>query len=220
MLRDQRTDLRAFVRNGSVVLGALNDRRGALRGVIVNSNDTFGALASRDEALATRSRSCRRSCASRARRCGGWSASPATPRRWCAGLQPVADDLAPTVRDLRALAPDLKATFRSLDPLITPLAHGAAGPDPHGERAPGRWSAALNPFLGELNPILAMLQYNQVRLAGFITNGTPGIDGDFGGQRYNNVVGMVDPRSFTSLDRAARPTTAARPTCRRTSPTA
>ena len=58
--------------------------------------------------------------------------------------------------------------------------------------------AALNPFLDELNPILAMLQYNQVRLAGFITNGTPGIDGDFGGQRYNNVVGMVDPRSFTN----------------------
>ena len=35
------------------------------------------------------------------------------------GLQPVADDLTPTVRDVRALAPDLKATFRSLDPLIT-----------------------------------------------------------------------------------------------------
>ena len=113
------------------------------------------------------------------------------------GLQPVADDLAPTVRDLRALAPDLKATFRSLDPLITrsrtalpALTRTVKGARP--------LVAALNPFLGELNPILAMLQYNQVRLAGFITNGTPGIDGDFGGQRYNNVVGMVDPRSFTN----------------------
>ena len=52
VLDGQRGDLRRFVRNGSVVLGALNDRQGALRGVIVNSNDTFEALASRDEALA------------------------------------------------------------------------------------------------------------------------------------------------------------------------
>ena len=51
VLNGQRTDLRRFVRNGSVVLGALNDRQGALRGVIVNSDDTLGALASRDEAL-------------------------------------------------------------------------------------------------------------------------------------------------------------------------
>ena len=63
---------------------------------------------------------------------------------------------------------------------------------------------ALNPFLGGLNPILAMLQFNQVRLAGFVSNGTPGINGDFGGQRYDDVVGLVDPRSFTTVtDRPA-----------------
>ena len=197
ILRRQRTDLRGFVRNGSVVLGALDDRRGALRGVIVNSNDTFGALASRDEALSdtiTILPTFLRESRATLRRVERFSENSAPV---VTGLQPVADDLAPTVRDVRALAPDLKATFRSLDPLITRsrTALPALTRTVNGARP---LVAALNPFLGELNPILAMLQYNQVRLAGFITNGTPGIDGDFGGQRYNNVVGIVDPRSFSS----------------------
>ena len=198
VLRDQRTDLRGLVRNGSVVFGALNDRRGALRGVIVNSNDTFGALASRDRELAETISilpTFLRESRATLRRVERFSANSEPVVR---GLQPVADDLAPTVRDLRALAPDLKATFRSLDPLITrsrtalpALTRTVSGARP--------LVAALNPFLNELNPILAMLQYNQVRLAGFITNGTPGIDGDFGGQRYNNVVGIFDPRSFQTV---------------------
>lgn len=197
VLDGQRGELRRLVRNGSVVLGALNDRRGALRGVIVNSNDTFDALASRDEALgdtvAILPTFLRESRATlrRLERFTDNSAPVVT------GLQPVADDLTPTVRDLRALAPDLKATFRSLDPLISRsrTALPALTRTVDGARP---LVGALNPFLSELNPILAMLQYNQVRLAGFITNGTPGIDADFGGQRYNNVVGIVDPRSFSS----------------------
>jgi virulence factor Mce-like protein len=203
VLNDQRTDLRRFVRNGSVVLGALNDRRGALRGVIVNSNETLGALASRDEALSdtiTILPTFLRESRATLRRVERFTDNSAPVVR---GLQPVADDLAPTVRDVRALAPDLKATFRSLGPLITRsrTALPALTRTVNGARP---LVGALNPFLGELNPILAMLQFNQVRLAGFITNGTPGIDGDFGGQRYNNVVGLIDPRAFTTVgDRPA-----------------
>ncbi len=197
VLDGQRGDLRRFVRNGSVVLGALNDRRGALRGVIVNSNDTFDALASRDDALADTIAilpTFLRESRATLRRLERFTDNSEPVVR---GLQPVADDLTPTVRDVRALAPDLKATFRSLDPLISRsrTALPALTKTVNGARP---LVGALNPFLGELNPILALLQYNQVRLAGFITNGTPGIDGDFGGQRYNNVVGIVDPRSFTT----------------------
>ena len=106
------------MRNGSVVLGALNDRRGALRGLIVNSNDTFGALASRDEALAETIAilpTFLRESRATLRGVERFTDNAAPVVR---GLQPVADDLAPTVRDVRALSPDLKATFRSLDPLI------------------------------------------------------------------------------------------------------
>ena len=109
----------------------------------------------------------------------------------------MADDLTPTVHDLGALSPDLKATFRSLDPLIRRSRTGlpAVTRTVQGARP---LLQAFNPFLRELNPILAMLQFNQVRLAGFISNGTPGINGSFGGHRYNNVVGLIDPRSFTT----------------------
>jgi ABC-type transporter Mla subunit MlaD len=197
VLDSQRGDLRRFVRNGSVVFGALNDRRGALRGLITNSDDTFSALASRDRALSetiailptflAESRTTLRRLA----RFTDNSAPVVT------GLQPVADDLTPTLHDLGALAPDLRATFRSLGPLITRSRTGlpALTRTINGARPVVQ---ALNPFLDELNPILALLQYNQVRVAGFITNGTPGINGHFGGHRYNNEVGLIDPRSFTT----------------------
>lgn len=196
-LDSQRGDLARFVRNGSVVFGALDDRRGALQGVIRNSNDTFGALASRDEALArtidilpTFLHESRATL----KRLDRFTTDSAPVIR---GLQPVADDIPPTVRDLKGLAPDLRATFLSLGPLIDRSRNGlpALTSTVKGARPV---TGALNPFLRELNPILAMLQYNQVRLAGFLSNGTPGINGSFGGHRYNNVVGMIDPRSFTT----------------------
>jgi len=164
---------------------------------VQNSSEALEATASRDDALAETVRILptfldeTRATLRRVERFSGNSAPVVT------GLQPVADDLTPTVRDARALAPDLKATFRALNPLITSsrTALPALTRTVNGARP---LVGALNPFLSELNPILAMLQYNQVRLAGFISNGTPGIDGDFGGQRYNNVVGLIDPRSFSS----------------------
>ncbi len=114
------------------------------------------------------------------------------------GLQPVADDLTPTVRDLGGLAPDLEATFRSLDPLIERSRRGlpALARTVDGARPVVR---RLEAFLDELGPVLSQLNFNQARLAGFITNGTVGIDADFGGQRYNNVVPLVDPRSFQTV---------------------
>jgi phospholipid/cholesterol/gamma-HCH transport system substrate-binding protein len=197
VLDDQRGDLRRFVHNGSVVFGALNDRQGALRGLITNANDTFGALASRDRALAQTIAilpTFLHESRATLRRVARFTDNSAPVVR---GLQPVADDLRPTVRDLSGLSPDLRATFHSLGPLITRSRTGlpALTSTVKGARP---LVAALNPFLAELNPILAMLEYNQVRLAGFISNGTPGINGNFGGHRYNNVVAMVDPRSFNS----------------------
>ena len=198
VLDRQRSTLRSLIGDGSVVLGALSDRRGALGGLIRNANQAFEATAARDEALAEtigvlptfldESRATLTRVAAFTD-----NAAPVV-----SGLQPVADDLTPTVRDLAALAPDLEATFRSLVPLIESAREGlpalartvtAARPVVH----------ALEPFLDELGPILSLLNFNQTRVAGFITNGTVGIDADFGGQRYNNVVPLVDPRSFMTF---------------------
>src|SRR5690606_35381100 len=48
----------------------------------------------------------------------------------------------------------------------------------------------------ELNPILAYLNYHQATIAGFLANPGGDLVGDFGGERYQTQVGMVDPRSI------------------------
>ncbi len=198
VLDSQRTSLRGLVRNGSVVLGAVSDRRGALGGLIRNANDAFSATASRDEALAETVAVLptfldeTRSTLSRVE---DFSANVAPVVR---GLQAPARDIAPTVRDLGDLSPDLQALFRDLGPLIDRAAIGLPALERTVEGA-RPVVGALNPFLDELGPILSLLNFNQTRVAGFITNGTVGIDADFGGQRYNNVVPLVDPRSFMTF---------------------
>jgi len=198
VLERQRESLRRLVRNGSVVLGAVNDRRGALGGLIRHSERTFSATASRDEALAetvavlptfldeTRTT---------LERVEDFAANAAPVVR---GLRAPAGDVGPTVRDLGRLAPDLEALFGDLGPLIERAQTGlpALQRTVRGARPVVR---ALDPFLDELGPILSLLNFNQTRVAGFITNGTVGIDADSGGQRYNNVVPLVDPRSFTTF---------------------
>ena len=198
VLHSQRDSLERLVRNGSVVLGAVNDRRGALGGLIRNANDTFSATASRDDALAetvavlpTFLDEARTTLARVARFTD--NAAPVV-----SGLQAPARDIAPTVRDLGDLAPDLEAVFTDLGPLIDRAEEGLPALERTVDGA-RPVVGALGPFLDELGPVLSLFNFNQTRLAGFITNGTVGIDADFGGQRYNNVVPLVDPRSFQTF---------------------
>jgi hypothetical protein len=54
----------------------------------------------------------------------------------------------------------------------------------------------LNTFLDELNPILSMFNFNQAKIAGFITNASADLSGDFGGERYQTNMALIEPRSF------------------------
>src|SRR5436190_1125725 len=124
-LDDQEIALRRLVRNTGRVFGAISRENGALRGLIVNGNDTFGALASRDQALAdtfqvfptflTETRATVRRLESFAR-----NANPLAT-----DLKQPARDLAPTLRDLGALAPNLEALFHELGPFIDTADVGA-----------------------------------------------------------------------------------------------
>ncbi|HEX2233137.1 MAG TPA: MlaD family protein [Thermoleophilaceae bacterium] len=195
VLDEQEIAVRRMIKNTGVVFGALNERQGALRGLIQNSHDTFEATASRDEALAETflifptflDES--RVTLSRLERFAN-NTRPLVNR-----LKAPADDLGPTVRDLGDLAPDLTRLFRNLPPLIRAADSGVPdlervleGLEPVVE--------AAHVFFPELNPILSYFNFHQTTITGFLMNGAADISGDFGGERYQTQVGIIDGRSF------------------------
>src|SRR3954454_2103342 len=85
-------------------------------------------------------------------------------------LQPPTRDLVPTLRDVKALAPDLEQTFRRLGPLISASKAGLpALRDTLDGTSP--LLAQVQPFLEQLNPVLQWLEYNQSMVSDFFTNG-------------------------------------------------
>jgi virulence factor Mce-like protein len=168
VLDDQHAAVRRLVRNTGVVFAALNRRRGQLRQLIVNSQRTFSATASVDDALATTFEIFptfldeSRLTADRLERFSN------NTRPLVIALKPVADNLGPTVRDLRALSPDLVSLFNHLKPVIrtAPDTLPQAARFLRGARPVLR---ELHPFLQELNPILSFANFDQQTVANFIS---------------------------------------------------
>jgi phospholipid/cholesterol/gamma-HCH transport system substrate-binding protein len=196
VLDEQRTAVRHLVKNTGVVFNAISERQGTLRNLIDTSNQTFEATASRDEALAEvfhifptfldESK-----------------ATMARLEEFSRETHPLvnafkvpADDLAPTIRDLGDLAPDLEELFRDLDPLIEASKQGAPALTRVLNSARPFFSS-LHPFLQELNPIISYANFHQTTVAGFLANAGPDINGTWGtGERVQTQVGPVDGRSF------------------------
>lgn len=195
VLDEQGGAVHRLVRNTGAVFGALNQDRGRLASLIQSSERTFSATAEQSEALAetfavfptfldeSRATLARLEDFSR------------DTRPLVRDLRPSARDLAPTVRDLGDLAPDLTRLFRELDPIVEASREGVPdlgrfvnGAEPVVE--------AAHTFFPELNPILSYLNFHQATVAGFLSNAAADLIGDFGGERYQTQIGMVDPRSL------------------------
>src|SRR5829696_2675820 len=176
VLDDEEPSLRRLVRNSGVTLGALNERRGQFRDLIVNADRFFGTLADRNARLSdlifilptfldeTRTTVAR------------LEEFSIDTRPLVRDLQPVATDLRPTLRDVGRLAPDLERLFRDLGPLIDEaprnLPRAAAF-----LRGTTQVFENLHPYLSELNPIIAFLNYYQEQVSDFIMNGSGSISG-------------------------------------------
>jgi phospholipid/cholesterol/gamma-HCH transport system substrate-binding protein len=195
VLDEQETAVHELFRNTGEVFRAINEREGALRELIVNSNNTFEAAASRDEALAETLRIfpvfLDESKATLAR----LEDFSRDTRPLVNDLKAPADDLAPTVRDLGDLAPDLENLFRDLPPLIASSRRSAPELERVLEEAEPLFEQ-MHPFFEELNPILSYFNFHQATLAGFISNAAPDLSGDYGGDRYQVNVGIIEPTSF------------------------
>jgi phospholipid/cholesterol/gamma-HCH transport system substrate-binding protein len=91
-------------------------------------------------------------------------------------LDPVLDDVQPTLASLRRLSPDLENLFDNVDPLIgagdeglPALSRILRGLDPT--------LAASGPFLAQLNPLLAFLELNQAKVSDFLSIGPSALGG-------------------------------------------
>jgi phospholipid/cholesterol/gamma-HCH transport system substrate-binding protein len=205
-LDEQQIAVSRLIKNTGVVFGAINERDGALRQLVTNSNNTFEATASRDQALADTFQVFPTFLDESKATLARLEKFSVNTRPLVNALKPSADDLGPTVRDLGDLAPDLEALFRDLPPLINASKKGVPDLTRFLRGAEPAFEAA-HVFFPQLNPILSEFNFYQATIAGFITNGSADLAGDFGGQRYQTQLGMIEPRSFAGFPVKTRPAT-------------
>jgi virulence factor Mce-like protein len=201
VLDDEEPALERLVRNSGVTLQALNERRGQFRDLIVNADRFFGTVASRNqqlseviEILPTFLDETRQTVA----RLEEFSIDT---RPLVRDLQPVATDLRPTLRNVGRLSPDLEHLFRNLPPLIDEapknLPRAAAF-----LRGTPQVFEALHPYLRQLNPIIAFLNYYQQQVSDFIMNGSGSISGQLaalpgqGPRHYLRQMSVINSRGL------------------------
>jgi virulence factor Mce-like protein len=202
-LDQQEIAVRRLIKNTGVVFGAINEREGALGELIVNANNTFEATASRDVALAETFRVFPTFLDESKATLARLERFSVNTRPLVNQLKGPADDLGPTVRDLGDLAPDLEGLFRDLSPLIRAGRTGL--PDlERFLRAGEPVFESAHVFFPELNPILALANFHQATVAGFISNAAAdltGATGKAGTNRYQTQIGVINPRSFDRFTR-------------------
>jgi phospholipid/cholesterol/gamma-HCH transport system substrate-binding protein len=140
ILNSQKAAVRQLVRNTGTVFAALSERGDQLSSVITNSNKVFATTAARDQELQATFKALptfEQESQTTLRRLTTFSknANPVVT-----DLRPAAKELSPTLVQLSKLAPDLKALFRSIDPLVAASKDGLP---------------ATTEFLDQLHPLLA-----------------------------------------------------------------
>ena len=209
ILDSQRRATRRLVRNTGEVFGALTEREGQLRELIVNSNRVFETTAARDRELQQIFRVFptfldeSRATVARVTRF-----SEATDP-FITQFRPAARELSPTLLDLRGLAPDLRAFFRDLGPLIAASRRGL----PALERFLDDFRpllAQLDPFLRNVNPILDWLGLYKREIAAFfaldsaVTQATDLPAGAEAPVHYLRTTNPVNPEAIATYPRRLR----------------
>jgi virulence factor Mce-like protein len=160
--------------NGGTVFSALTQNQAALRNLITTGETTFATTAANNNALAQTFRNfpefLDQTKATMARlQSFALNTDPLVKQ-----LEPVANDLGPTLTAVRELSPNLRSFFFHLGPLITVSKTGlpALRDVLHGATP---LLGALGPFLEQLNPILTWLSLHQQLISDFISNGASGL---------------------------------------------
>jgi phospholipid/cholesterol/gamma-HCH transport system substrate-binding protein len=172
----QHTAVVRLLQNGGTVFAALNRSQSALRNLITSGETTFATTAANNNAIAETFHVfptfLNETKATMARlQSFAIDTDPVVKE-----LMPVAQNLAPTLRDVNSLAPSLRSFFDNLGPLITVSRTGLpAIRDVLNGATP--LLASTGPFLEQLNPILTWLSTHQQLTSDFISNGAAGLAG-------------------------------------------
>src|SRR4051812_20676726 len=173
-LDTERGALRRLVKNTGVVFGALTQREQQLHNLIVNTHDVFQTTARHQANLAATFKILptfldeSRLTFRRTQRFGD-HARPVVRL-----LRSPTRKLAPTVADLRVLAPDLTRTFTGIKRLIPVSKTGmpALSDTLRGLRP---FLGSIGPFLSELNPVFQDMEANQNLFSDFWSGGGAGL---------------------------------------------
>jgi len=166
ILHEERGDVRRLVRGTGEVFSALTERSGQLRDLIANSNQVFETTAARDQELADTFRVLPTFLAESRRTLTRVSEFAEDTDPLVTQLRPWARELSPTLIQLRGLAPDLKALFRDIDPLVRVSRRGLPAVERFlDETRP--LLAQVDPFLRQLNPFLRHIGFYRRELVAF-----------------------------------------------------
>ncbi len=206
VLSSQELAVSQLFRNGATTFRALRGREGELANLIRSSNAVFQTTAQRDqdiEALFRAFPTFLDESRLTLHRLKGFSlnADPLMKQ-----LVPAAEQLSPTLISLSKLAPESKAFFEGLGPVI--------------KRAPSGFSAlrkifrdefppllrALDPFLRNLNPILVGLKFYKSEVTAFFANLAatfsgelpPAAAGETEHPHYLRVIGPMNPETLAA----------------------
>jgi phospholipid/cholesterol/gamma-HCH transport system substrate-binding protein len=204
VLDSQRLAVGQLFRNGATTFTALRGQNGELANLIQSSDAVFSTTAQRDrdiEALFRAFPTFLDESRTTFSRLKGFSeeADPLMKQ-----LVPAAEELSPTLIALSKLAPESKALFEGLGPVI--------------KRAPDGFAAfrklfrdefppllrALDPFIRNLNPILVGLKLYKSDLTAFFGNLAAALHGELvetGHPHYLRVVGGLNPETLSTYPR-------------------
>jgi phospholipid/cholesterol/gamma-HCH transport system substrate-binding protein len=164
----------SLVQNGGTVFAALTQDQNALRNLITTSATTFRTTAANNNALADTFHVFPTFLDETKATMTRLKAFAIDTDPLIKALNPVAQQLTPTLQSVRRLSPDLRRLFINLGPLITASKTGLpAFADVLTGAKP--LLGQLGPFLEELNPILSWLSLHQQLISDFISNGATGV---------------------------------------------
>jgi ABC-type transporter Mla subunit MlaD len=210
VLDSQRVAVGQLFRNGATTFSALRGRQGELGDLIESSNAVFQTTARRNrdiEALFRAFPTFLDESRLTLQRLKGFSLN-ATPLMQ--QLVPAAEELSPTLISISKLAPEAKAFFEGLGPVIKLSPEGfAAVREIFRDEFPPLLRA-VDPFLRNLNPILVGLRLYRSEVTAFFGNLAATFNGklvsptgeeEAEAPRYLRTIGGMTPESITTYPR-------------------
>jgi phospholipid/cholesterol/gamma-HCH transport system substrate-binding protein len=175
VLDSQSGAVRALVRNTGVVFNALSENEQQLHNLVVNAGDVFSATGSQADPLAETFKIFPTFLDESKKTFARLQTFSRKTNPLIADLREPGRQLAPTLHDVRLLAPDLQRFFVNFRPLI---AAGKTGNPALADilREAKPLLGELSPFLEQLNPPLRWLEFYQPQVSDFITNGAGALE--------------------------------------------